>query len=174
MTIDPATSAYYVGDCRTLLRQLPDGCVQTCITSPPYWGLRDYEHDGQIGLEDTPEEYVATLVDVFDEVRRVLKDDGTLWLNLGDCYVTNPRGPGGAPSDRAPLARSPRSTSDCGSDSTSTPSTPNSPGTAQPNDPCHWQEGDNQCHPSQLIPSSRIFMASRSSPSSPPMASLAT
>jgi DNA modification methylase len=96
--IDPAVSAHYTGDCRALLRQLPDGCVQTCVTSPPYWGLRDYDTEGQIGLEDTPEEYVAVMVDVFKEVRRVLKDDGTLWLNLGDCYVTNPRGPGGAAS----------------------------------------------------------------------------
>jgi DNA modification methylase len=62
--------------------------VQTCISSPPYWGLRNYGVDGQLGLEKTPEEYVARLVDVFREVRRVLKDDGTLWLNLGDCYAT--------------------------------------------------------------------------------------
>jgi DNA modification methylase len=96
--IDPAVSAYYVGDCRKLLAQLPDGCVQTCVTSPPYWGLRDYEEDGQIGLEDTPEEYVEVLVEVFEGVWRVLRDDGVLWLNLGDCYVTNPRGPGGAAS----------------------------------------------------------------------------
>jgi site-specific DNA-methyltransferase (cytosine-N4-specific) len=84
--IDPAVSAHYTGDCRALLKQLPDGCVQTCVTSPPYWGLRDYDTEGQIGLEDTPEEYVAVMVEVFEEVRRVLKDDGTLWLNLGDSY----------------------------------------------------------------------------------------
>ena len=89
---------YHVGDCRALLAQLPDGCINTCVTSPPYWGLRDYGVDGQLGLEATPAEYVAAMVDVFREVRRVLRDDGTLWLNLGDCYVTNPRGPGGAAS----------------------------------------------------------------------------
>src|SRR5574337_1038889 len=85
--IDPSTSGHYIGDCRELLAQLPDGCIQTCITSPPYWGLRDYGVDGQIGLEPTPEAYVAELVKVFAEVRRVLRDDGTLWLNLGDSYA---------------------------------------------------------------------------------------
>ena len=75
------------GDCVESLRSLPDGCVQTCITSPPYYGLRDYGHEGQIGLEESPQEYVARLVEVFREVRRVLRDDGTLWLNLGDSYV---------------------------------------------------------------------------------------
>lgn len=66
---------------------LTDNCVQCCITSPPYYGFRDYGVDGQIGLEETPEEYVQKLVDVFQEVKRVLKDDGTLWLNLGDSYA---------------------------------------------------------------------------------------
>jgi DNA modification methylase len=68
------------------LKSMPEKSVQTCITSPPYWGLRDYGHDGQIGLETTPEEYIAKMVEVFREVRRVLRDDGTLWLNLGDSY----------------------------------------------------------------------------------------
>ena len=76
----------YNGDALRVLRTLPDASVHCCVTSPPYWGLRDYGADGQIGLEDTPEEYVARLVAVFDEVRRVLRDDGTLWLNLGDSY----------------------------------------------------------------------------------------
>ena len=75
-----------VGDCRTLMDAMDAGSVQTCVTSPPYWGLRDYGHDGQIGLEQTPDEYVAEMVGVFREVRRVLADDGTLWLNLGDSY----------------------------------------------------------------------------------------
>lgn len=75
------------GDCLQRLREVPDQSVQTCITSPPYFGLRDYGVDGQIGLEPTPEEYVARLVEVFREVRRVLRDDGTLWLNLGDSYA---------------------------------------------------------------------------------------
>lgn len=75
------------GDVRETLRELPDGSVQTCVTSPPYWGLRDYGHAGQIGLERTPEAYVAELVSVFREVRRVLKNDGTVWMNLGDSYA---------------------------------------------------------------------------------------
>ena len=69
------------------LRTLPDASVHCCVTSPPYWGLRDYGHDGQIGLEPTPEAYVARMAEVFREVRRVLRDDGTLWLNLGDSYA---------------------------------------------------------------------------------------
>lgn len=69
------------------MRGLPDQSVHTCVTSPPYFGLRDYGHDGQIGLEPTPDEFVAKLVEVFREVRRVLRDDGTLWLNLGDSYA---------------------------------------------------------------------------------------
>jgi len=75
-----------VGDCRETLKQLPEQSVQTCITSPPYFGLRDYGHDGQIGLEQTPQEFVDELVSVFREVKRVLREDGTLWLNLGDSY----------------------------------------------------------------------------------------
>ena len=74
------------GDCIEQMRTLPDASVQCCVTSPPYWGLRDYGHAGQIGLEETPEAYVARMVEVFREVRRVLRDDGTLWLNLGDSY----------------------------------------------------------------------------------------
>lgn len=76
----------YLGDCIETMRRLPAGSVQTCVTSPPYFGLRDYGHEGQIGLEPTPDEFVAALVAVFREVRRVLRDDGTLWLNLGDSY----------------------------------------------------------------------------------------
>jgi site-specific DNA-methyltransferase (cytosine-N4-specific) len=107
--IDPAVSAHYTGDCRALLRQLPDGCVQTCITSSPYWGLRSYLDDDdpmkelEIGGEDTPEKFVAVMVEVFEEVRRVLKDDGTLWLNLGDCYAgsrSGPQGESGQMADR--------------------------------------------------------------------------
>ena len=76
------------GDCIEGMKTLPDSSVHCCVTSPPYWGLRDYGHDGQIGLESTPEAYVARMVEVFREVRRVLRDDGTLWLNLGDSYAT--------------------------------------------------------------------------------------
>jgi hypothetical protein len=74
---------------RTDTRHIPlrDGCVQCVVTSPPYWGLRDWAVEGQIGLESTLDEYVATMVAVFREVWRVLRDDGTVWLNLGDSYV---------------------------------------------------------------------------------------
>jgi DNA modification methylase len=74
------------GDCREILRTLPDQSVHCCVTSPPYFGLRDYGHAGQIGLEATPDAFVAEMVAVFREVKRVLRDDGTLWLNLGDSY----------------------------------------------------------------------------------------
>ena len=73
-------------DALTQLRELPDECVQCVVTSPPYWGLRDYGAEGQIGLEATPEEYVLRMVEVFGEVRRVLRNDGTAWVNLGDTY----------------------------------------------------------------------------------------
>ncbi len=79
-------STIIVGDCRESLRQIEAGSVRTCITSPPYFGLRDYGHDGQIGLEQTPEEFVTELVEVFRLVRDALADDGTLWLNIGDSY----------------------------------------------------------------------------------------
>ncbi|MBS3927696.1 MAG: site-specific DNA-methyltransferase [Sphingomonadales bacterium] len=86
-----------VGDCRDVLAQMPDRSVQCCVTSPPYFGLRDYGVDGQIGLEASPEEFVGELVAVFHEVRRVLADDGTLWLNLGDSYAAS--GMGGNPAE---------------------------------------------------------------------------
>jgi len=76
------------GDCRETMRRWKEQGIkaQTCVTSPPYFGLRDYGHDGQIGLEETPEQYIAAMVEVFRCVRDVLEDDGTLWLNLGDSY----------------------------------------------------------------------------------------
>lgn len=76
-----------IGDCRDRLKELPDASVNCCVTSPPYFGLRDYGHEGQMGLEPTPDEFVAGMVDVFRDVRRVLRDDGTLWLNIGDTYA---------------------------------------------------------------------------------------
>lgn len=79
----------HIGDSREVLRSLPDQSVHCCVTSPPYFGLRDYGVDGQIGLEPTPDEFVAEMVAVFREVRRVLRDDGTLWLNLGDSYAND-------------------------------------------------------------------------------------
>lgn len=81
------TSAFLVGDALGQLRTLPDRSVRCCVTSPPYWGLRDYGVPGQLGLEPTPEQFVDNLVAIFREVRRVLADDGTLWLNLGDSYA---------------------------------------------------------------------------------------
>jgi DNA modification methylase len=83
-----------IGDCRERLRELAAESVHTCVTSPPYFGLRDYGVDGQIGLEDTPDAFVAQMVEVFREVRRVLREDGTLWLNLGDSYAGSGRGNG--------------------------------------------------------------------------------
>lgn len=77
-----------VGDSRDILTRLGDQSVNCCVTSPPYFGLRDYGADGQMGLEPTPDEYVAGMVELFREVRRVLRDDGTLWLNLGDSYAS--------------------------------------------------------------------------------------
>jgi len=94
--LDDGDVRLYLGDVTEVLREMDEGSVQTCVTSPPYWGLRDYGEAGQIGLEPTPGEYVARLVDVFREVRRVLRDDGTLWLNLGDSYAAGGSGPPGA------------------------------------------------------------------------------
>lgn len=79
-------------DALEALRTLPDSCCRTCITSPPYYGLRDYGADGQVGLEDTPELYIENLVKIFREVRRALKDDGTLWVNIGDSYAASGKG----------------------------------------------------------------------------------
>lgn len=90
-----------IGDCRETLACVPGGSVQCCVTSPPYWGLRDYGVANQIGLEATPEEYVEQMVAVFREIRRALRDDGTLWLNLGDCYAGEAGGGQGKNGQRA-------------------------------------------------------------------------
>jgi len=82
----------HLGDALSHLRTLPAESIQCCVTSPPYFGLRDYGHEGQVGLEPTPHDYVASLIEVFEEVRRVLKKDGVCFLNLGDSYVSSPRG----------------------------------------------------------------------------------
>ncbi len=82
-----------VGDCRARLAEIETGSVQTCVTSPPYFGLRDYGNEAQIGLEISPKEYLKELGGVFNEVWRVLSDDGTLWLNLGDSFAGSGRGP---------------------------------------------------------------------------------
>lgn len=81
-----------IGDCIEQMKTLEANSVDCCITSPPYWGFRDYGVDGQLGLEKTPDEFVLKLTEVFREVRRVLKDDGTLWLNLGDSYAGKSQG----------------------------------------------------------------------------------
>lgn len=78
-----------IGDALEQLRLIPSGSVHCCITSPPYWGLRDYGVAGQIGLESSLDAFLERLVAVFTEVRRVLRDDGTCWVNMGDSYVTN-------------------------------------------------------------------------------------
>jgi DNA modification methylase len=84
-------SLIVVGDSREVLRHVPDNTARCCITSPPYWSLRDYEIPGQIGLEAEITDYFASLVAVFEEVRRVLTPDGTLWLNIGDSYTSGGR-----------------------------------------------------------------------------------
>src|SRR5581483_7724834 len=94
-----------VGDARERLRDLPDRSVHCVVTSPPYWGLRDYGVDGQLGLEPTPAAYVATLIAVFREIRRVLRDDGTVWLVLGDCFATGAGKVGAHPGGGAQGAR---------------------------------------------------------------------
>jgi DNA modification methylase len=90
------------GDARKL--DLPDGSINMCVTSPPYWGLRDYGHEGQLGLESTPEQYVANMVAIFREVKRVLRDDGTLWLNIGDSYAGGGGFAPNAPTNQARAA----------------------------------------------------------------------
>jgi site-specific DNA-methyltransferase (cytosine-N4-specific) len=90
-TAGDSTSALICGDTEKVLSSLPAGRFQSCITSPPYWSLRDYDIPGQIGLEDSVFAYIEHLAHVFSQVRRVLKDDGTLWLNIGDSYTSGGR-----------------------------------------------------------------------------------
>jgi DNA modification methylase len=87
-------NTFYTGDAIEILKTLPAESVHCCVTSPPYFGLRDYGIDGQLGLEQSPEEYVNKLVSVFKEVKKVLRNDGTLWLNLGDSYAGSGKGIG--------------------------------------------------------------------------------
>jgi DNA modification methylase len=91
----------HTGDCHEVLATLPAASVQCCVTSPPYFGLRDYGCDGQMGLEASPDEFIAGMVAVFREVRRVLANDGTLWLNIGDSYAGARAGPQGATGEMA-------------------------------------------------------------------------
>ena len=90
--INLKASTVFHGDAEGLLKKLPAGFFRCCVTSPPYWGLRDYSTEGQIGAEDDPNAYISHLVDIFEEVRRVLTTDGTLWLNIGDSYTSGNRG----------------------------------------------------------------------------------
>lgn len=84
----------HCGDCLELMKDIQNSSIHCCITSPPYWGLRDYGCAGQVGLEETPDEFIQKMVDIFREVRRILRPDGTLWLNLGDTYSTGGLGHG--------------------------------------------------------------------------------
>ena len=86
------TNKIYQGSSLDTLKIFPDECIDTCVTSPPYWGLRDYGNDGQLGLEKTFEEYITKLCDIFDEVMRVLKPTGSCWVNIGDTYNSQPIG----------------------------------------------------------------------------------
>lgn len=92
-------STILTGDALEQLKTIESGVVNTCVTSPPYYGLRDYGVDGQIGLEETPEQYINHLVEVFREVKRVLRDDGTLWVNIGDSYCAVRKWPSCKPKD---------------------------------------------------------------------------
>ena len=88
-------SGIYCGDAKQVLQGMASEIADMCVTSPPYYGLRDYGEQGQIGIEKSPEEYIARLLEIFREVRRVVKGDGTLWLNIGDCYAGSGKGPMG-------------------------------------------------------------------------------
>lgn len=103
-----ATWSCEAGDALAWLRGLPANCVHCCVTSPPYWGLRDYGVPGQLGLEATPGEFIDRLVAVFRELRRVLHPSGTFWLNLGDTYCTKPMGSGSTSDPRYPDGRNRR------------------------------------------------------------------
>lgn len=90
-TEDSIHSALVTGDSTKILGRFPSGAFQTCVTSPPYWSLRDYDIEGQIGLEPSLHDYLSRLVVVFEQVRRVMRDDGTMWLNIGDSYTSGGR-----------------------------------------------------------------------------------
>jgi site-specific DNA-methyltransferase (cytosine-N4-specific) len=91
LLLSPGESTVYEGDASAVLPRLPDEFFRCVVTSPPYWGLRDYGVDGQIGAERDPDAYIKRLTAIFDEVRRVLREDGTLWLNIGDSYTSGNR-----------------------------------------------------------------------------------
>lgn len=97
-----------IGDCRTSMKKIPDESIDMCITSPPYWNLRDYQNEEQLGLEKTPEEYVQNMVEVFRIVRQKLKPSGTLWLNLGDSYAGGGGSSGHTAEGKVPLGLKPK------------------------------------------------------------------
>lgn len=86
---DDYVNKIVIADCLDAMKNIPDNVIQMCVTSPPYWKLRDYKIEGQLGLEETPGEYVTKMVEIFHEVKRILKPDGVMFLNLGDSYVSN-------------------------------------------------------------------------------------
>lgn len=112
-----------IGDALEKLRQIEDESVDCCVTSPPYYGLRDYGIDGQVGLEKTPEEYISRLVEIFREVRRVLKNDGTLWINVGDSYAGSGKGAANYP-DSAKRSKQGTNKGMIGAKATTTVTTP--------------------------------------------------
>ncbi len=83
------------GDALEKLKEIPDNTIDCVMTSPPYWNLRDYDDENQLGLEETPDEYINNLCNIFDEVKRVLKESGTCWVNIGDTYAGSGKGVGG-------------------------------------------------------------------------------
>lgn len=91
-SLDRGSNLVLIGGAESALRSVPSGVVRTAITSPPYWSLRDYEAEGQIGRDETLEEFIKALVRIFDEVRRTLTEDGTVWVNIGDSYTSGNRG----------------------------------------------------------------------------------
>lgn len=100
MNLPDVIDTVIYGDCTQVLSTFPDDCIHTVVTSPPYWGLRDYGVEDQLGLEQTPEEYTENMVKVFSQVLRALRPEGTLWLNLGDSYATGGNGGGGCYMDQ--------------------------------------------------------------------------
>src|SRR4030067_1805532 len=93
-SLSPPGSVIFYGDALKVMSDLPTGCIQTAVTSPPYWGLRDYGTPDQLGSEDNLDEYILKLVIIFRELRRVLADEGTFWLNIGVCYTSGGRNRG--------------------------------------------------------------------------------
>lgn len=107
--VEDADYVQYHGDALETLREMEDGSVDCCVTSPPYYGLRDYGVDGQVGLETSPDEYVRALVSIFAEVRRVLVSTGVLWVNIGDSYAASPGKGGNGPQSKNPNSGYPAS-----------------------------------------------------------------